>query len=375
MQRPLRPHGSQRNQPPQKQPSELQAATARPVDEGRGLTPLCSPNALRRRLPVTSQLRDGVRRTRHEIADVLHGRDRERLVVVVGPCSIHDPQSAIEYARRLATAAARHKRDLVVVMRTYFEKPRSVLGWKGLLNDPDLDGSCDTARGIELSRALLVEIGALGLPCASELLDPIAAPYLEDLLAWAAIGARTATSQTHRELASRLPMPVGFKNGPDGDIASGIHGAVSARSPHTSLAVDHTGRAGRSESAGNPDAHLVLRGGGGRSNHGAESVAAAAMQARSLTLARPLFVDCSHANSGNDHERQPDVCREVLAQVAHGQKSIAGLMLEGHLEPGRQVWETGQRALPRRSITDACMGWQQTEDLLAEAAASVQRAR
>jgi 3-deoxy-7-phosphoheptulonate synthase len=309
-----------------------------------------------------------------QIADILHGRD-DRLVVIAGPCSIHDPSSALAYAGRLADQAALHRGELVVVMRTYFEKPRTLLGWKGYLNDPDLDGRCDVSRGIELSRGLLCAIGELGLPCASELLDPIATPYLEELLSWAAVGARTATSQIHRELASGLTLPVGIKNTPDGDIGAGVEGALAARSPHTRLAIDASGRAAVSRSNGNPDAHVVLRGGGGRTNHGPEDVKRAAGLAAPLGLAKPLMVDCSHANCRKDHRRQPGVCRQVLTQVAAGQHPIAGLMLESHLEEGRQRHTRAERPSAGQSITDPCIGWKQTEALLAQAAAAVRSAR
>jgi 3-deoxy-7-phosphoheptulonate synthase len=332
---------------------------------------LPSPEELRRRLPLPPPLAEQIERTRREISDVLRGRDRSRLVAIVGPCSIHDADSALEYARRLAGAARRHRHELVVVMRTYFEKPRSVLGWKGYLNDPDLDGGCDARRGIALSRELLLAVGELGLPCASEVLDPIACRYLEDLLSWTAIGARTAESQIHRELASGLAAPVGIKNGLDGNIDSAVHAAVAAASPHTSLALDDSGRAIAVRTAGNPGAHVVLRGGRRGPNHDPGSVAAAALGAASLGLERPVFIDCSHGNSGKDHRRQAGVCREVLAQIRGGQTAIGGLLLESHLMPGRQRWETGQAAAPDQSITDACMGWDETEALLAEIAAGV----
>jgi len=329
--------------------------------------PLASPAELRLRHPVPAGLRARIDASRRAVADVLHGRD-PRLLVVVGPCSLHDADGAREYARRLAPLAARHEDALVCVMRAYVEKPRSGPGWKGLLNDPDLDGSCDVARGVEVSRALLLSLAELGVACASELLDPLAARYLEDLLAWAAIGARTAESQVHRELASRCAMPVGVKNGMAGEVDAAVLGALAAREPHASLEVGDCGRVGTVRSRGNPDTHVVLRGGRGGSNHGPAEVARAAALAAPLGLARPLLVDCSHGNSGKDHRRQAAVCREVLAQVRDGQPAIAGLLLEGHLREGRQAWEPGQAAEPDRSITDACMGWEETADLLEEAA-------
>jgi 3-deoxy-7-phosphoheptulonate synthase len=352
------------------------AARAVPFDPDDPVgAPLASPEELRRRLPAAPALKAIIARSRREISDVLRGHDPSRLVVVVGPCSIHDPESAVEYARRLAGEAAEHRDELVLVMRTYLEKPRSLLGWKGYLNDPDLDGSCDAARGIELSRELLLAVGELGLPCASELLDPIAARYLEDLLSWTAIGARTAESQIHRELASGLRCPVGIKNGLDGDLTSAVHGALAAASPHTSLALDDAGRAVAVRSEGNPGAHVVLRGGREGSNHDPNSVAAAARGVEPLGLQRPVFVDCSHGNSARDHRRQASVCREVLEQLRGGQTDIGGLLLESHLEPGRQEWAPGQAARPNQSITDACMGWDETGALLGEIATSVRLAR
>ncbi len=239
------------------------------------------------------------------------------------------------------------------------------------LNDPDLDGSCNAARGIELSRQLLLEIGALGVACASELLDPIAARYLEDLLSWTAIGARTALSQTHRELASSLPAPVGIKNGTDGDVEAAVAGARVARSPHAALSVDDLGRAAVIRTRGNSDAHVVLRGGRSGPNHTPEAVSQAAARAQSLGLARPLFVDCSHGNSRKDHRLQGTVLESVLDQVRHGNRAIAGVLLESHLRAGRQVWTPGQAADPSRSITDSCMGWEETEARLDEAARAV----
>lgn len=329
---------------------------------------LPSPRELRERLPLSSPGRARIEGARRAIHDVLHGRDRDRLVVVVGPCSIHDPDSVVEYAERLAVVAERHADTLVVVMRSYLEKPRSSLGWKGYLNDPDLDGSCDLAKGLERSRALLLEISERGVACASELLDPIAARYLEDLLSWTAIGARTALSQTHRELASGLPLPVGVKNGVDGDVEAAIQGALVARSPHTALSVDEAGCAGTIRSDGNPDAHVVLRGGRGGPNHDPESVRNATARARALDLARPVFVDCSHGNSQKDPRRQAAVLRAVLAQIRAGGTSIGGVLVESHLESGRQARIPGRKPDPQRSITDACIGWKETEGLLDEAA-------
>jgi 3-deoxy-7-phosphoheptulonate synthase len=315
-----------------------------------------------------------VARARGAIRDVLHGRDPRRLVVVVGPCSIHDPELALEYAERLRPLARELEGELVVVMRTYFEKPRTALGWKGFLNDPRLDGSCDVAEGIRRARALLLELGERGLACATELLDPITPQYLADLISWAAIGARTSESQTHREMASGLSMPVGFKNGTDGYLDAAAHALAAARQRHAFLGVDLYGRAAVVHTRGNPDGHLVLRGGRGGPNHGPEHVARAAALGRAQGIARPVMVDCSHGNSERDPRRQAEVCRAVLAQVRAGERALMGLLLESHLEEGSQPFAPGRPLARGVSITDPCIGMAETEPLLREIAAAVRAA-
>jgi len=332
---------------------------------------LSPPRRVKESLPVPEKVAELVASTRAAIRDVLHGRDRKRLLVVVGPCSIHDPKAALEYAGRLADVAARLRNELVVVMRTYFEKPRTTVGWKGLVNDPHLDGTCDVEAGLALARRLLLEIGRLGVPCASEMLDPITPQYVEDLLSWSAIGARTTESQTHREMASGLSMPVGFKNGTDGSLQVALDAMVSARHPHSFLGVDADGMSAVVRTKGNPDRHVVLRGGSGGPNHGREAVAHAAALVGVEGIARGVMVDCSHGNSGKDPERQAAVAREVLEQVRGGQNAICGLLLESHLKPGRQDWKPGRPLTYGVSITDACMGWDATEALLGEAASAV----
>ena len=344
-----------------------------PLEPGSERLP--SPAELRARLPRSPRVSATVARGRRTIRDVLHGRDRHRLVVVAGPCPLHDRGSALEYARRLAELERRHRDDLVVVMRTYFEKPRSAEGWKGWINDPHLDESFDVAGGIESARSLLLEIGALRLPCATEILDPIACRFLDDLLAWAAIGARTVESQAHRELASGLGMPVGMKNNLAGDVAAAANAARVVGSAQVGLGIDHDGRAAVVRSTGNPDAHVVLRGSERASNHGPDDVREAIRLAAPLGLARPVFVDCSHGNSGKDHTRQAAVCGDVLAQVRSGRTPIGGLLLESHLEPGRQEARPGRRPEPERSITDACIGWEETARLVSEAADAVRSNR
>ncbi len=335
------------------------------------LRPLTSPRAIKAELPLTPVAATTVLDGRQAIRDVLHGRDAERLVVVVGPCSIHDPEAALEYARRLRRVAADTADSLVLVMRTYFEKPRTTVGWKGLINDPHLDGSCDLPAGLRLARRLLLEVNALGLPCAGEILDPIVPQYIADLLSWAAIGARTTESQTHREMASGLSMPVGFKNGTDGGLQVALNAMISARHPHSFLGIDADGAVSVVQTTGNPDRHIVLRGGARETNYGPGAIAAAADLVATEAIARPLMIDCSHDNSHKDHARQSSVCRAVLDQVRAGERRIMGVMLESNLHAGRQNWMPDRPLAYGVSITDACIDWETTEALLHEIAAAV----
>ncbi len=331
---------------------------------------LLAPARLKDELPLDDDARKTVSDGRAAIRDLLHGHDRHRLLVVVGPCSIHDPAAALEYAERLARVAERTRDRLHVVMRTYFEKPRTTVGWKGLINDPHLDGSCDLPHGLRVARETLLAINRLGVPCGSELLDPISPQYIADLLAWGSIGARTSESQTHRELASGVSMPVGCKNGTDGSIQTARDAMVSASHPHTFLGVGADGATAAVVTRGNPDCHVILRGGGGRSNHGPAQVTRAAQLVGDLGVPRSVMVDCSHANSDKDPARQGPVCREVLAQVRAGQEAVVGVMLESNLEAGRQDWSPGATLRRGVSITDACIGWDETESLLDEIAAA-----
>ena len=335
-----------------------------------GIRPLPAPRELKARLPLSAVAADTVSAGRAGIRAAIHGRD-PRLVVIVGPCSIHDPEAALDYAVRLAGLASELSGELLLVMRTYFEKPRTTVGWKGLINDPHLDGSCDVVAGLEIARRLLLQINEQGVACASEVLDPFTPQFVADLLAWASIGARTSESQTHRELASGLSTPIGFKNGTSGDLHAARNAMVSAGHPHSFLGIDAEGRSAIVSTTGNPDRHMVLRGGGGRSNHGREDVAEALALVADLGLARPVMVDCSHDNSAKDHTRQGAACREVLAQIRDGQTGILGLLLESNLEAGRQSWKPGAQLRRGVSITDACMGWDETAELLREAAAAV----
>jgi 3-deoxy-7-phosphoheptulonate synthase len=346
---------------------------AQPIDDRNVvlLQPLRSPRGLKADLPLTPRATRVVARARDAVRDVLHGRDARRLVVIVGPCSIHDHGQALEYAERLLPLARAHADELLVLMRTYFEKPRTTVGWKGFLNDPHLDGSCNVAEGLHCARQLLLEIHELGLPCATELLDPVTPQYLADLVSWAAIGARTSESQTHREMASGLSMPVGFKNGTDGSLEGAINAMTAARGPHTFLGIDLYGRAGVVHTRGNQDGHVVLRGGRSGPNYEAAHVARAHELCQKHDLVRPVLVDCSHDNSGQDHTRQGAVCREVVRQA--GAPGLMGVLLESHLHPGRQAFAPGAELEHGVSITDACIGFEETGRLLAELADAVRR--
>ncbi len=333
-----------------------------------GIEPLPTPRELKTALPVTPGAAARVVRARREIRDLLHGRDRRRLLVVVGPCSIHDLDAAREYALRLRRIAKGVRDRLLLVMRTYFEKPRTAFGWKGLIKDPRLDDSCDLALGLESARRILLEINELGVPCVSELLDPMTPQYIGDLLACAVIGARTSESQIHREMASGLSMPVGFKNPTDGNVEAAANAMVSARRSHTFFGVDVEGATSAVRTLGNPDVCLVLRGGVRGPNYSPEHVAEAAARVACEGIARPILVDCSHGNSGKDPARQASVCREVLGQVRSGQTALLGLMLESNLCAGRQDWAQEVELAYGVSITDACIGWEETEKLLFDAA-------
>ena len=337
-----------------------------------GLEPLISPRELKAKLPVTEAAARSVRAARQALRDAIHGRDPRRLVVIVGPCSIHDPDAALEYAHRLAKTAEALKGELMVVMRTYFEKPRTTIGWKGLINDPHLDGSCDVGAGLALARKLLLELGELGVACASEILDPFTPQFVADLLAWGGIGARTTESQTHRQLASGLSMPVGFKNGTDGGLEVAQNAMIAAGHPHSFLGITADGRSAVVTTRGNPDRHLVLRGGGGRTNYAPEDIARAARLVAAQGIARGVMVDCSHDNSGKDPARQGAVCRAVLAQLGRSRpQPLLGLLIESFLQPGRQTWRKGQPLARGVSITDGCIGWDETQALLGEIAEAV----
>ncbi len=321
-----------------------------------------SPDALRSELPLTSRRAMAVNRDRAEIADILAGRD-DRLLVIVGPCSVHDPVAARDYARRLATLAAEHVDHLKIVMRVYFEKPRTTVGWKGLLNDPGMDGSFDIERGLRTARELLLDVIDLGLPVGCEFLEPTSPQYIADAVSWGAIGARTTESQVHRQLASGLSMPIGFKNGTDGDVQAAIDGVNAAAAEHVFFGVDDFGNAAVVETVGNGDCHVILRGGRAGTNYDAASVAAAAAGLAEAGLPPRVMIDCSHANSHKDHRRQAGVAGEVAELIAHGESAVSGVMLESFLVAGAQP-PTARPLVYGQSVTDKCMDFEATVDVV-----------
>jgi 3-deoxy-7-phosphoheptulonate synthase len=347
-------------------------APGNPV-RGSSYSTLPTPAQVLAELPASEDASRTVARARQEVAAVLSGVD-DRLLVVVGPCSVHDPVAGLDYARRLAAVAEEHRGELLVVMRTYFEKPRTTVGWKGLVNDPGLDGSHDVPRGLRTARRFLLEVAALGLPAATEFLEPVTAQYLSDLVSWGAVGARTTESQVHRQLVSGLPMPVGFKNGTDGGLQVALDACAAAAAAQTFPGIDADGRASLVSTPGNPDAHLVLRGGSAGPNFSAADVAGAAASLAAGGLNPRVVVDASHANSGKSHIRQAEVLRELAARLAAGERGIAGVMAESFIEPGAQKLGAGELAYGR-SVTDACMGWDVTEAVLRDLAAGVRSGR
>ncbi|ADG09079.1 3-deoxy-7-phosphoheptulonate synthase [Caulobacter segnis] len=323
--------------------------------------------------PATSSVAEVVGAGRRAVHEILQGRD-DRLAVVIGPCSIHDPKAALEYAHRLAAERERHAGELEIIMRVYFEKPRTTVGWKGLINDPDLDGGFRINEGLRLARRVLLDVSAQGLPAACEFLDVTTPQYIADLVAWGAIGARTTESQIHREMASGLSCPVGFKNGTNGDVKVAVDAVMAASQPHHFLAVTKEGRAAIATTTGNADCHLVLRG-GKTPNYDAASVAAAAEVLKKAGLPERIMVDVSHANSGKNHENQPAVVADVCAQVATGASPIMGVMIESHLVAGRQEIVPGKPLTYGQSVTDACVDWETSVRMLDDLAAAVRAGR
>lgn len=325
----------------------------------RSISELLPPIAHLYELPISEAAADLVETTRHQIAGLVHGRD-QRLLVIIGPCSIHDPKAALEYAQRLLPLRKKYEKELLIVMRVYFEKPRTTVGWKGLINDPYLNGTFDINFGLRQARRLLLDLNNLGMPASTEFLDMITPQYYADLISWGAIGARTTESQVHRELASGLSCPVGFKNGTDGNLKIAIDAISAASHPHHFLSVTKAGHSAIVHTAGNPDCHVILRG-GKEPNYSAEHVKAAAGQLAKAGVTPRLMVDFSHANSRKDYTRQMEVARDVTAQLKNGEQNIMGIMVESHLVEGRQ----DKPETYGQSITDACIGWDATEELLA----------
>jgi 3-deoxy-7-phosphoheptulonate synthase len=339
-----------------------------------GYEPLLSPAALLEELPLGSAEADMVERSRAEVRAVLDGED-DRLLVVAGPCSVHDPAAGLDYARQLAALREALGEDLLVVMRVYFEKPRTVTGWKGLINDPGMDGTHDVHRGLRLARRFLLDVVSLGLPVGCEWLDPITPQYIADAVAWGAIGARTTESQVHRQLASGLSMPIGFKNGTDGDVRVAVDACRAAAAGHTFFGVTRAGAAAVVTTAGNPDCHVILRGGRPGPNYEPGPVRTALEMISGAGLARRVMVDASHGNSGKDYRRQPAVAGVLAGQIGAGDQGLVGIMLESFLQPGRQEPGDPATLVYGQSVTDACIDVDATAEVLRGLAAAVRQRR
>ena len=338
----------------------------------RAVEPLFTPNELKKALPVPAEVEQTVATSREQIAEIIQGT-KNRFLAIVGPCSIHDPEQGLVYASRLAELRRKVGDVILLVMRVYFEKPRTTVGWKGLITDPHLNGSDDIAAGLRQARSFLLEVGKLGLPTATEFLDPIVPQYIADLVSWAAIGARTTESQTHREMSSGLSMPVGFKNGTDGDYQSALDAMLSARSAHSFLGVSSEGTVSIIRTNGHPCAHIVLRGGRKCANCDPATIEGALAKMSKLGLTPSLLVDCSHANSNKQALAQPQVWHDMIKYHLDEEPRMVGAMLESNLETGRQDLIPGQPLKPGLSITDSCLGWAETEALLLESAEHLRR--
>ena len=333
--------------------------------------PLMSPALLHRDLPLDKGTSEVVSTTRKKIQSILHGID-PRILVIVGPCSVHDVDAAIEYANRLAPLRDKYSQQLEIVMRVYFEKPRTTVGWKGLINDPHLDDSYDINTGLRKARGLLLDLAKKGMPAATELLDPVVPQYIADLISWTAIGARTTESQTHREMASGLSMPVGYKNGTDGTATIAINAMQAASKPHHFLGINNDGHASIVSTTGNPYGHLVLRGGKNGTNYHLDAINLIADELSQFKMPSKVMVDCSHGNSNKDFRRQSEVLREVASQLKSGSKNVMGVMIESHLVEGNQKLNSDLSKLTYgQSVTDACINFSTTEVLLEELADSV----
>ncbi|MEI6305714.1 MAG: 3-deoxy-7-phosphoheptulonate synthase [Deltaproteobacteria bacterium] len=338
-----------------------------------GITPIIAPADLRQVFPLSEKDRGFIMQSRARIKDILQRHDK-RLMVVVGPCSIHDTNAAEEYAKKLAALSHKISDQLLLIMRVYFEKPRTTVGWKGLINDPDMNGTHQISKGLGIARGLLCKITSLEVPVANEMLDPITPEYVADMISWGAIGARTTESQTHRELASGLSFPIGFKNGTDGNLQVAIDAMVAARHPHSFLGINREGKTSIIQTTGNPDVHIVLRGGSRKPNYHPEDIASTELNLSKNGLLPTIMVDCSHGNSNKDCNKQPLVLESVVNQILEGNNSISGVMIESFLEAGSQKIPTDQSQLKYGvSITDGCIDWKTTERILLEAHAKLQK--
>lgn len=341
-----------------------------------GYNALLTPAFLQEEFPASESTQTTVKQARKGCSDILQGKD-DRLIVIVGPCSIHDTEAAKEYCQRLLKVKENLKGELLIIMRAYFEKPRTTVGWKGLINDPDIDNSYNINKGLRVGRKLLCDLTNMGMPVAVELLDTISPQYLADLMSWGAIGARTTESQLHRELASGVSFPVGFKNGTDGNVRVAIDGIGSASSPHHFLGVTKNGTVSITHTTGNPDCHIILRGSNDGPNYAAEHVQKARAAMEKAGLRPTIMIDCSHGNSSKDHRNQPKVCQNLGEQIAAGEDSLVGVMIESHINEGKQsVPEAGPTALKYGvSITDACVDFETTEQMLSGLAESIKARR
>lgn len=340
----------------------------------QSITEVKAPQALHEQFPMSEKASETVYNTRHQIQQILKGED-DRILVVIGPCSIHDPIAAKEYAQRLQQQIVQHQQELLIVMRVYFEKPRTTVGWKGLINDPNLNESFEINKGLEIARDLLVNINDMGVPCATEFLDLISPQYIADLISWGAIGARTTESQGHRELSSGLSCPVGFKNGTDGGFKIAVDAIRAANNPHIFMSLTKMGHSAIFSTTGNPDCHVILRGGNNGTNYDEASVQDAVSQLKKAQVQSKLMIDCSHANSNKQHQKQLEVAESIKTQLAKGSDSIMGVMVESHLISGRQDQQPNQPLVYGQSITDACIDWQDSLSVLQTLADGVKARR
>lgn len=338
-----------------------------------GITPIIAPAELRQVFPLSPARAEFVNKSRKTLKSIIHRTDK-RLMVIVGPCSIHDPEAAVDYARRLAVLSRQVEDQLYLVMRVYFEKPRTTVGWKGLINDPDMNGTHLISKGLGIARGLLMKLTDLGVPVANEMLDPITPEYVADMISWGAIGARTTESQTHREMSSGLSFPVGFKNGTDGNLQIAMDAMKAAQHPHSFLGINCEGRTSIIQTTGNPDVHIVLRGGSHKSNYYPEDILHTEESLQKNNLISSIMVDCSHGNSNKEYQRQVEVMDNVVQQIVNGNKSISGVMIESNLSAGNQK-VTGDLSQLKYgvSITDACIDWNTTERILLDAHSKLQK--